>query len=292
MISTRPYELDPALEPLPPSPLPKKDPTPFIKWAGGKRALLPQLVARLPQSFGKYFEPFVGGGALFFAIRDRINDALLSDRNLELVTAYNVIRKDPEKLIALLAEHTRLHSQSYFYRIRRQQGIQDPIKIAARFIYLNKTCYNGLYRVNKSGQFNVPIGRYATPSVYDPDNIMACHKALETVQVEYRDFDTIDAHAEDFVYCDPPYHPVGETASFTKYTSADFSEQDQTRLRDYALRLHRQGAYVMVSNSDTPFIRNLYQHPVFNIATVQAPRFVNCKPAKRGLIRELVITTY
>jgi DNA adenine methylase len=269
-----------------------KEPAPFVKWAGGKRALLSQLIARLPATFGTYFEPFAGGGALFFAANDRITEAVLSDSNLELVITYNVIRRDPEELIGLLEEHTRSHNHDYYYRVRRQQGLQDPIKIAARFIYLNKTCYNGLYRVNKNGHFNVPIGRYAEPSVYDRDNILACHKALLNARIEYRDFETIPARTGDFVYCDPPYQPVAETASFTKYTSADFSETDQRRLRDFALKLHDCGVYVMMSNSDTLFVRRLYEHPAFKISTVQAPRFVNCKPDKRGAVNELVITTY
>ena len=265
---------------------------PFVKWAGGKRTLLTQLITRLPASFNNYFEPFVGGGALFFAINDRIGDALLSDCNLDLVITYNVIRRDPDALVSLLGEHTRRHTRSYYYRIRAQRGLQDPIKIAARFIYLNKTCYNGLYRVNKNGQFNVPMGRYAVPNVYDTDNITACHNALRAARIEYRDFETIEAKAGDFVYCDPPYQPVGETASFTQYTRADFSEGDQTRLKDFAVRLSSRGVYVMVSNSDTPFIRHLYDHSAFKMATVQAPRFVNCKPGRRGPIDELVITTY
>ncbi len=249
-------------------------------------------MARLPATFGSYFEPFLGGGALFFATADRIGNGLLSDCNLDLVTTYNVIRKDPDNLIGQLEEHARRHSRNYYYRIRGQHHLQDPIKIAARFIYLNKTCYNGLYRVNRSGQFNVPMGRYAAPNIYDADNIMACHEALQVARIEYRDFEGIDAQAGDFVYCDPPYQPIGDTASFTQYTRADFSEEDQTRLRDYALRLHTQGVYVMVSNSDTAFIRELYSHSVFRMATVQAPRFVNCKPTMRGPIDELVITTY
>jgi len=265
---------------------------PFVKWAGGKRALLGQLVARLPATFEGYFEPFVGGGALFFAVQQRTTDALLCDSNLELVITYNVIRRDPKRLIALLEEHTRSHCHDYYYRVRRQQGIQDPVRIAARFIYLNKTCYNGLYRVNKGGRFNVPIGRYSVPSIYDPENIMACHRALQNARIEYRDFETMNAQTGDFVYCDPPYQPVDDTASFTKYTSADFSEKDHARLRDFALRLHDRGVYVMVSNSDTPLVHEFYGHSPFRIATVQAPRFVNCKPTRRGPINELVITTY
>ena len=229
---------------------------------------------------------------LFFAIRRRISCALLSDSNFELVVTYNVIKKEPEKLISQLEEHVRLHSHDYYYRVRRQRLPQDPIKTAARFIYLNKTCYNGLYRVNKSGHFNVPMGRYSAPSVYDRDNILACHAALQNAKIEYRDFQTVVAQAGDFVYCDPPYHPIDQTSSFTKYTSSDFSQEDQVRLKDYVLGLHHTGAFVMVSNSDTPLVRELYSHPAFRVATVQAPRLVNCKAGKRGPINELLITTY
>ena len=270
----------------------RREPTPFVKWAGGKRALVNELIARLPSTFATYIEPFAGGAALFFTAQDRIEKALLCDSNLELVVAYNVVKREPERLLVLLAEHARLHTAQYYYRIRRQRDIQDPVRMAARFIYLNKTCYNGLYRVNKSGQFNVPIGRYNAPSIYDPDNIMACHQALQKTRIEYRDFETIRTEAGDFVYCDPPYHPIANTASFTKYTSEDFSEGDQIRLRDFALRLHGAGVHVMISNSDTPLVRHLYSHPAFRLSTVQAPRLVNSKASKRGLIDELLITTY
>ena len=271
---------------------PEKKPAPFIKWAGGKRQLLPELTSRLPSNFNRYFEPFLGGGALFFEVCERIKSASLSDTTFELIIAYNVIEKDPEKLMALLQEHARHHNSEYYYRIREQHDLQDAVKIAARFIYLNKTCYNGLYRVNKKGHFNVPIGRYAAPSVYGKDNILACHNALKVAHIEYRDFETVSPEAGDFVYCDPPYHPVSQTASFTGYTKTDFAEVDQIRLRDFALRLHKKGVFVMLSNSDTQFTRKLYDDPCFKVDVVQATRFVNCKPAKRGLINELVITSY
>lgn len=265
---------------------------PFVKWAGGKKNLLSHLTASLPPSFNTYFEPFVGGGALFFAQTNRIQSALLSDTNFELVIAFNVIRKDPELLTELLEEHSRRHSTEYYYRVRNQRDLQDPIKIAARFIYLNKTCYNGLHRVNKKGRFNVPIGRYANPVIYQRDNLIACHEALQAARIELRDFETISPEPGDFVYCDPPYHPVGVTSSFTKYTKLDFTEEDQTRLRDFVLRLHRRSVLVMVSNSDTPFVRELYSDPVFKVTVVQAPRYVNSKPDKRYPINELLITTY
>jgi DNA adenine methylase len=162
----------------------------------------------------------------------------------------------------------------------------------SRFLYLNKTCYNGLYRVNKNGQFNVPIGSYEKPEIVHQDNIKQCSKALQKADLKVREFDTIEPNPGDFVYFDPPYHPVN-SVSFTKYTKLDFSEKDQERLRDFALRLHRQGVMVMISSSDTPFINNLYSNDrVWHIATVQAPRNVNCKPDGRGVVNELIITSY
>jgi DNA adenine methylase len=269
-----------------------KKPVPFVKWAGGKRNLLPALTAHLPPDFARYYEAFVGGGALFFESVERIQSAFISDINFELVVAFNVIKKDPEPLIALLEEHTRRHSKEYYYRVRSQHELQDPISIAARFIYLNKTCYNGLYRVNKKGQFNVPIGRYVNAIIYQRDNLMACHRALQVARIELRDFTTIKPQPGDFVYCDPPYHPLDATSSFTKYTKLDFTEEDQKRLRDFALQLSHEGVFVMVSNSDTPFIRDLYSDRRFKMTVVQAPRTVNCKASKRNPINELLITTY
>lgn len=266
--------------------------SPFVKWAGGKRSIIDELLARLPAEFTGYWEPFVGGGALFFAIQRLLTSATLSDTNVELAVTYNIIKRAPDALINQLKEHAAKHSEPYYYKVRNQHGLQDPIEMAARFLYLNKTCFNGLYRVNKKGEFNVPFGRYENPDIVQRDNILACSAALQRTQVEYHEFDTISPEERDFVYCDPPYHPTSETAKFTKYTKFDFSEKDQARLRDFALGLHRQGVLVMLSNSDTPFIRGLYTGPVWYIATVQAPRLINCKPEGRGTVNELVITNY
>ncbi len=202
-----------------------------------------------------------------------------------------MIKRDPVGLIAKLQEHARKHSETYYYRIRSQFNLQDPTEVAARFLYLNKTCYNGLYRVNKKGEFNVPIGSYTNPEIVQRENIMLCSAALQDTLVEYRQFDTIQPESGDFVYFDPPYHPTGN-GSFTKYTKQDFSEKDQARLRDFALKLHKQGVKVMVSNSDAPFIRDLYSGTGWHIATVQAPRMVNCKPDGRGSVSEVIITNY
>lgn len=264
---------------------------PFVKWVGGKRKIIEELLRRLPVSFNRYWEPFVGGGAFFFEMHTTLTSAILSDSNLELAITYSVIKTNPAGLIAKLEEHAHKHDETYYYRIRGQFNLQDPIDVAARFLYLNKTCYNGLYRVNNKGEFNVPIGSYTNPDIVQRGNILLCNVALQKAQIEYREFDTIKPEKDDFVYFDPPYHPTG-AGSFTKYTKLDFSEKDQARLRDFALRLHKQGVRVMVSNSDTPFIRELYSGATWHLSTVQAPRSINCKPNGRGSVSELIITDY
>ena len=264
---------------------------PLVKWAGGKRSIITELVSRLPAQLTRYWEPFVGGGALYFELHSRLEAAFLSDSNLELVITYNAVKRDPLGLIAKLEEHARKHSEKYYYKVREQFNLKDPIEVAARCLYLNKTCYNGLYRVNKKGEFNVPIGSYTNPDVVQRENIMACNIALQRATVEYRDFDAIVPERGDFVYFDPPYHPTNGT-SFTKYTKADFSEKDQGRLRDFALKLQRQGVNIMISNSDTPFIRDLYSANIWHVSTVQAPRNVNCKAEGRGVVNELIVTSY
>lgn len=266
-------------------------PSPFVKWAGGKRFIIKELISNMPDEFNNYYEPFVGGGALFFASRERHNTSYLSDSNFDLVLAYNAIKKNPIELIEMLKSHAKEHSDDFYYKIRSKHELQDPIEVAARFIYLNKTCYNGLYRVNKSGKFNVPIGKYTNPNIIQETNISTCHNVLKTVEIECKDFDQIDAKKDDFVYFDPPYHPTDDT-SFTNYTKINFTESDQVRLRDFAIKLHKRGTKVMLSNSNTTFIRNLYNDKIFKIGIVKAPRFVNCKPNKRNVVEELLITSY
>lgn len=267
-------------------------PYPFVKWAGGKRSLLHELIQNLPESFNNYYEPFVGGGALYFAIFDTIpGTAYLSDINLDLVHAYQIVQKRPEELIELLKDHASRHCKEYYYRIRRQNDLQDPLEIAARMIYLNKTCYNGLYRVNKSGNFNVPIGKYKNPNIVQSENILSCHEALKNAVVEAKEFDTIRPKKNDFVYFDPPYYSPDDI-SFTTYTRLDFTEKDQIRLRDFALDLCAKGVNVMLSNSNTEFIRDLYDTKPFTIKVVKAPRFVNCKSDGRDHVEEALILSY
>ncbi len=263
--------------------------TPFVKWVGGKRSIMSDLVSRLPKEFNNYYEPFVGGGALFFEISSKLKKSFLSDINLDLVLSYNVVKKDPLKLIEALKIHELKHSEEYYYKIRSRQELKDPIEIASRFLYLNKTCYNGLYRVNKKGEFNVPMGKYKNPNISQEKNIWACYEALKNTKIEYKEFDSIKPSLGDLVYFDPPYHPTNET-SFTNYTKLDFTEKDQARLRDFCDFLNKNGVYFMLSNSDTNFIKDLYKN--YNIQFVSAPRFVNCKPGQRNSVNEVLITNY
>lgn len=263
--------------------------SPFVKWVGGKRSVLPQLLACAPPIFKRYWEPFVGGGALFFALRPR--KASLSDNNLDLMITYEVVRDQPLELVGALRLHASLHSAEHYYKVRNMAGLTDSVQVAARFIYLNKTCYNGLYRVNRQGVFNVPMGRYVNPNIVAEENIHACSIELKGVGIEFGEFDRIAPTRGDFVYCDPPYHPTDET-SFTSYTKLDFTERDQLRLSNFASRMDKKGVMVMLSNSNTRFIREIYGKGGFRLRTVDAPRLVNCKPDARGTVSELIITNY
>jgi len=267
-------------------------PKPFVKWVGGKRSVLHELHEHLPDTWNRYYEPFIGGGALFFDLTkgQKISEATLLDNNLELVITYQVIKKEPHKLTELLRVHKDNHSEEYYYDIRAKEG-QTPLETAARFLYLNKTCFNGLYRVNKSGKFNSPIGNYKNPNIVQEENILAVHEALKDTDIEYGDFQDIDPQKGDFVYFDPPYHPVGEQ-SFTSYTKDDFNESDQIRLRDFVMSLHKKGVKCMISNSKTTFIDEIYKSKIFNKHIIQAPRYVNCKSDGRGGVEEFLITNY
>lgn len=268
-----------------------KKPSPFVKWVGGKRFLISELIKRLPKAFNNYYEPFVGGGALFFEIYPDIKFAYLSDINFDLMITYKVIQKDPEKLIELLKVHSNNHNKEYYYKIREQYELQNQIEIAARFIYLNRTCFNGLYRVNKNGQFNVPIGRYTNPNIIQEENIKAVSITLNQAKIECKNYLDVKPIEDDFVYIDPPYQPTADT-SFITYTKQGFTEKDQVNLRDYVLRLHKKGTKVMLSNSKVAFIEDLYKDKIFNIDIVKAPRLVNCKPNGRNLVEEVIIRNY
>lgn len=266
---------------------------PFLKWAGGKTQLLPELLARLPAEIRRYHEPFVGSGALFFALRARglAARAYLSDANEPLVETYKAIRDDVEGVIAALARHR--NEETHFYRVRDlDPSTLTPAERAARLIYLNRTCFNGLYRENRSGRFNVPFGRYARPRICNETNLRAVSSALKRVCISRRDYASVLDLAKpgDFVYFDPPYQPVSATSSFTSYDRHGFGEEDQRRLRDVFARLASRGVSVMLSNSDTPLVRELYAG--FRIDRVWASRAINSKGDRRGKVAEVIVLGY
>jgi len=270
-------------------------PRPFLKWAGGKGQLLPELIARLPERFAAYHEPHVGSGALFFDLTTRgiLSDVRLSDVNPTLIDTYLAVRDCVEDVIAILRKHQRKHDRDYYYVVRAV----DPSRLtlagrAARMIYLNKTCYNGLYRENKLGQFNVPFGRYNNPTICDAANLRNVSRALQGVDIAQSGYRSVldTAGPGDFVYFDPPYHPLSATSSFTAYHRNGFGEDDQHGLRDVFAELSRRGVYAMLSNSDTRLIRGLYQD--FRIERVYASRSINSNSSKRGKIAELIVRSY
>lgn len=268
---------------------------PFLKWVGGKRRVLTHLLARAPRRWSRYHEPFVGGGALFFSIAAQQPRppgwAVLSDQNLRLIRTYRAVRDQIEPLIARLREHTDAHCRGHYYLTRARDIDQDTdVELAAWMIYLNKTGFNGLYRVNRKGGFNVPMGRYKNPNICDAHNLRACSAALQGVALRHEGFDAVLSRTDqgDFVYFDPPYVPVSKTASFTSYTSDGFTLHDQERLRDVARMLKESGVDVMLSNSDVPEVRRLYT-PGFRKHAIQVGRAINCRASRRGSVGELII---
>jgi DNA adenine methylase len=275
---------------------------PFLKWAGGKGQLLSELSKRLPSRFRSYYEPFVGGGALFFHLAGNgllHHEIFLSDYNQELINCYRVIRDDVEALIEALQDHApHFNDPNYFLEIRkwdRQPGFaqRHPVAKAARTIFLNRTCYNGLYRLNNKGQFNAPFGNYKNPLICDPVNMRAVSQALHSVDLHVGDFaEVLDrAQAQDLVYFDPPYVPVSSTSSFTHYTGQTFSADDQYRLAEVFFALQERGCYVMLSNSHTSLARELYRDARL-ADVVHASRKINCDGKKRGNVEELIVCSY
>ena len=239
---------------------------PFLKWAGGKQHLLAQFEPFLPRQFNHYFEPFVGSGALFFHLWNsgRITgSATLSDANAELINTYQVVRDEVEALIECLAHHEQLHSAEHFHMVRaldRSPNTLTAVERAARMVYLNRTCYNGLYRVNRQGHFNAPLGSYQNPKVLFADGLRAANVALQGVQLVCRPFEAVldCAATGDFIYFDPPYDPVSKTASFTSYTASAFGEAEQRQLAEVFGELAERGCFCMLSNAHTPLILELY----------------------------------
>jgi DNA adenine methylase len=264
---------------------------PIVKWAGGKSRLTGELLARSPRRFRRYFEPFLGGAALYFRLAPRFG--VLSDSNADLINMYRCVAWNVEAVIRRLARHREDHTEAHYYQMRERWNTDGELSAdvdrAAAFIYLNKTCYNGLWRVNSRGHFNVPVGRYDEPTIFDAGALRTASRLLQRAEISTRHFADAaeDARAGDFVYFDPPYHPLSETANFTSYTAGAFGPDDQRQLADTARALVRRGCSVMVSNSDTRFIRGLYSG--FRIDEVDCSRAINSKATARGPQRELII---
>lgn len=275
-------------------------PKPFLKWAGGKSQLLEQLTPLFPKNFSRYGEPFTGSAAVFwhlFTLRERsqidFSISKLTDSNAELINCYLVVRDEVSELVKLLFIHRQSHNKDYYYKIRGLKASNlSETERAARFIYLNKTCFNGLYRVNRSGQFNVPMGSYKDPAIFDADELMTASQALQSVEIRTADFrEILDwAQAGDFVYLDPPYAPVSKTSSFTSYTEKPFGEREQRELAAIFRQLDKRGCLVMLSNSWVHSILELYRE--FTCIEVKASRVINSNSEKRGKISELVVINY
>jgi len=274
-------------------------PKPFVKWAGGKRQLMSELEKNFPTKFGTYVEPFLGGGAVMFDLLTKEPNLKcnVSDLNSDLVLSYVTIRDRLEKLIESLENHSKNYhkdSTGYYYEVRNQEP-KNQIEKVSRLLFLNKTCFNGLYRVNSKGKFNVPLGRYTNPNIVNKENLQAVSKTLQSgkIKISCRDFSSIikDAKKGDFVYFDPPYQPVSNTANFTSYTHRDFTEDDLERLADLANQLNSKGCNVMLSNSNSKTVKKMFSSG-WKIKEIKANRAINSNSQKRTGHKEIIIKNY
>lgn len=271
----------------------KQETYPIVKWVGGKRQLMFELLKNMPQIYNRYFEPFIGGGALFFELQPE--QAYISDMNEELINLYQVVRDNVDELITDLKKHDI--SKEYFMEIRNIDRTEDyenwsSIQKASRFIYLNRTCFNGMYRVNSKGEFNVPFGHYKNPRIVDKNNLTNCSNLLQRTEIRHADFSEILTKVQegDFVYFDPPYVPLSETSSFTSYTKDGFDIDMQFKLRDVCDELDSIGVKFLLSNSDTKLVNELYEN--YNIKKVFASRQINANADGRGKITEVLVRNY
>ena len=271
----------------------KEETYPIVKWVGGKRQLMFELLKNMPGNYNRYFEPFIGGGALFFELQPE--NAYISDMNEELINLYKVVRDNVEELITDLQKHDI--SKEYFMEIRNIDRTEEykswsDVKKASRFIYLNRTCFNGMYRVNSKGEFNVPFGHYKNPRILDENNLINCSNLLQRTEIKHADFSDILKKVKkgDFVYFDPPYVPLSETSSFTSYTKDGFDIDMQFKLRDVCDELDSRGVKFLLSNSDTKLVNELYEN--YNIKKVFASRQINANADGRGKITEVLVRNY
>lgn len=270
---------------------------PFVKWAGGKRQLIPEIRARLPESFNEYYEPFVGGGAVLFDLCPRV--AHINDANKELITTYQCFQDKSKvaQLKALLKEHEARHSSDYYYMLRSLDRTTDfqnlsDVEVAARFIYLNKSCFNGIYRVNSKGFFNVPFGKKEAVTLYDEDNFEQLEKYIADAAISITNIDFEDAvstaKSGDFVYLDPPYD--SDTSTFTSYTASAFGKDEQARVAKVFKVLADRGCYVMLSNHNTELVNSLFAQ--YRIDVVSAKRAINSDASRRGSVEEVIVRNY
>lgn len=276
------------------------EPKPFVKWVGGKRQLMQDLENNFPKQFTTYHEPFLGGGAVMFNLLTKKPQLScnVSDFNSDLILAYVTIRDKLEKLIESLENHSKNYhknSTEYYYEVRKQEPKQQIEKVS-RLLFLNKTCFNGLYRVNKKGQFNVPLGRYTNPNIVNKENLTAVSKILQSkkIKISCRDFEAVlgDAKKGDLVYFDPPYQPVSSTANFTSYTHRDFTEDDLERLAKLADKLHYKGCYVLLSNSNSKTVKDFFSKKYWKISSINVNRAINSNAQKRTGHKEIIIKNY
>ena len=276
------------------------EPKPFVKWVGGKRQLMQDLENNFPKQFSTYHEPFLGGGAVMFNLLTKKPQLScnVSDFNSDLILAYVTIRDKLEKLIESLETHSKNYhknSTEYYYEVRKQEPKQQIEKVS-RLLFLNKTCFNGLYRVNKKGQFNVPLGRYTNPNIVNKENLTAVSKILQSkkIKISCRDFEAVlgDAKKGDLVYFDPPYQPVSSTANFTSYTHRDFTEDDLERLAKLADQLHSKGCYVLLSNSNSKTVKDFFSKKYWKISSINVNRAINSNAQKRTGHKEIIIKNY
>jgi DNA adenine methylase len=274
-------------------------PKPFVKWAGGKRQLITSLEGHLPKKFGTYFEPFLGGGALLFHLLNQSPNLKcnISDLNSDLILAYITIRDKVEQLVESLERHSGKYSADkieYYYSVR-ESAPKNQIEKVSRLLFLNKTCFNGLYRVNSKGQFNVPLGRYTNPSIVNKENLISVSKILQSKNIAIRcqDFEAIldEAKKDDFVYFDPPYQPVSKTANFTSYTKCEFTYDDLKRLANVCQKLDKKDCKVLLSNSNTKEVKELFSSK-WKVVEVSANRAINSNSKKRTGHTELLIKNY
>ncbi len=275
---------------------------PVVKWVGGKRQLIDEIKSRIPKTYKTYYEPFFGGGAVLFALQPK--RAVINDLNDSLIKTYRVIKDNADELIASLSLHE--NTSEYFYEIRNEDlypktfNLKSEVEIASRLIYLNKTCFNGLFRVNSSGHFNTPFGNYKNPNIVNEPVIRAVSKYFNDNEISILNVDFAaacqGAQKGDFVYLDPPYDPVSDTASFTGYNAGGFGSEEQIRLRDLCVELDEKGVKFLLSNSATKFIMELYNSKNFEskitIDIVKAKRSINSNGNKRGEVDEVLIRNY